>query len=140
MEPVELIKAKDGRRVLVAYSLGNFLSNQGGRSTLRITRRGVILKVELVRTELGVEVDSWDSMATWVHNRNIRIEGKRIEDVHVEVVPLMIKKLEREIMDEQDQRKKRALQKKILFYQGRIKAAEKILKRLRGDLEVSRAF
>jgi len=135
LERIELITTKSGRVALVAYSLGNFLSNQGGRSYARHTRLGAILKADLALTERGVEVAAWDTLTSWIYNKDTRIDGKMIEDVHVEVGQLMIQKLEERLGAASEDKEKRPLLKKIEFYRGRIEAAEKILRNPRGNPE-----
>ena len=66
--------------------------------------------------EKGVEVASWDTMTTWVHNKDTMIEGKKIEDIHVEVADLMVERLGKELAAEENEKGKKAIQKKIDFY------------------------
>jgi poly-gamma-glutamate synthesis protein (capsule biosynthesis protein) len=127
LERVEPITAPNGRRALVAYSLGNFLTNQGRSSLASTTRLGAILTAELQKTPLGVEVVSWECLPTWVENRAGRFMDRPVEDVHVEVVPLMIAALNDELNNAMDDKSRAAIQKKINFYQGRMQAAERIL-------------
>ncbi len=127
LEPIVPMTASDGRRALVAYSLGNFITNQGGRSLSSTTRLGNVLKVDLTRTEKGVEVTSWDSMPSWVHNKTAVVDGKRVEDVHVQICDLEIWKLEKKLAKEQDESAKKSIQREIQFYRDRIKQAENIL-------------
>ena len=60
LQPVELYQRADGRTALIAYSLGNFVSNQSRHYVHGVTppevgatRDGVLLKVELVRRDYG---------------------------------------------------------------------------------------
>lgn len=132
LEQVETIETADGRQTLVAYSLGNFTSNQGGRSTASTTRLGAIIKVEFQKTERGLEIAAWDSLATWIQNRNTRIGGRAVEDIHVEVVPLRLRDLAAELSNSTDEKEKAALQRQINFYQARARAADAILEQPRG--------
>jgi poly-gamma-glutamate capsule biosynthesis protein CapA/YwtB (metallophosphatase superfamily) len=127
LERVQEITAKDGRRALVAFSLGNFTSNQGRGSPAELTRLGAILVAGLEKTERGVEVVSWQCLPTWVENREVEFAGKPVRDVHVEVVPVKIAELEGELETAEDDAARAALDKRIRFYEGRERAAEKIL-------------
>jgi len=77
--------AEDGRRGLIFYSLGNFISNQTGNGT----DTGLIVKVRLTRTEFadGRVALAWDPpefIPTWVHIQ--RQNGKR----HYRILPLPV--------------------------------------------------
>jgi poly-gamma-glutamate synthesis protein (capsule biosynthesis protein) len=126
LEPLELITTVSGRAVLVAYSLGNFTTNQGGGSPVAVTRIGAIVKVSLARTEKGVEPVAWESLPTWVYNGSGRFQGRPVVDVHVEVCPLMIEALEAELAAP-GERDRPEVERRLSFYRGRIAAAEKIL-------------
>jgi poly-gamma-glutamate synthesis protein (capsule biosynthesis protein) len=135
LQRIELITTKSGRVALAAYSLGNLLSNQGGYSYARHTRLGAILKADLTLTGRGVEVAAWDTLTSWTHNKDTRIDGKMIEDVHVQVSQHMIQEFEELLAAASEDTEKSPLLKKIEFYRGRIEAAEKILLNPRGNLE-----
>lgn len=128
LEPIEQIETASGRKVLVCYSLGNFTTNQGGGGGDPVTKLGAIVKADLAPTERGVEAVSWETLATWVYNGAGPFEGKTVTDVHVEVAPLMIERLQRELAAETDLAAKKRLEGRIAFYQGRVAAARKILK------------
>ncbi|HEY8528761.1 MAG TPA: CapA family protein [Paenibacillaceae bacterium] len=75
--------AENGRRGLIFYSLGNFISNQTGNGT----DTGLIVRVRLTRTETadGRVTLSWDLpqfVPTWVHIQ--KQSGKR----HYRILPL----------------------------------------------------
>ncbi len=60
LQPVELLPAADGRTALVAYSLGNFVSNQSRHyvhgvspSKVAATRDGILLRATIVRRDYG---------------------------------------------------------------------------------------
>lgn len=52
-EPFEWITSEDGRRVPVAYSMSNFISNMSGNST----EYGLFLRLEVQRDEVGVNME-----------------------------------------------------------------------------------
>ena len=53
----------DRKDVLVAYSLGNFVSNQRDQ----YTDSGVIVNVEIIKNNDGVSIDRVSYVPTWVH-------------------------------------------------------------------------
>src|SRR5512142_2481736 len=60
LQPIELYSRADGRTALIAYSLGNFVSNQSRNyvhgvtpETIAATRDGVMLQVEIARRDYG---------------------------------------------------------------------------------------
>lgn len=134
--PVELIETSDGRRVLVAYSLGNLLSNQADYDVERLTRLGVILIADLVMAGGRLMIDRWDSVPTWVYNADREVDGEVIEDVHVEVPGLRISSLEERLSGLPDGEEKTGLLKQIGFYRQRIATAEKIMRNPRGEMVI----
>ncbi len=134
---VESVQADDGRLGLVAYSLGNFIANQGGSRPNRITRLGAIITADLELSETGATVVSWDAKTTWVENRDVRVDGRRIEDVHVVVVDERIAELREEIENTDDERERAALEREVRFFEGRVAAAEKIMENPGGLLPVA---
>ena len=52
LQPWESYRTQDGRKTLIAYSLGNFLAFQAGTAK----KTGVIVYLKLARTSLGAEV------------------------------------------------------------------------------------
>ncbi|MFY8265586.1 CapA family protein [Clostridium perfringens] len=68
VQPIEEIEGENGNKTLVAYSLGNFISNQiletmGDRRTAD----GVILNLTLDKSRKGVKIEKWDYTPTWVY-------------------------------------------------------------------------
>ena len=135
--PIEPLLAPDGRRALAAYSLGNFVSSQGTGSPEDLNRLGVILKVTLLRTRRGLEVESWGSLPTWIQNRNTRFEGELVEDIHVEVVPQILRDLEQKKTGAENERRMLLLEQMIAFYRGRAGEAQKLLGQPKGQLDLS---
>ncbi|MGG5462282.1 CapA family protein [Clostridium sp. B9] len=78
VQPIEEIVNEDGHKTLVAYSLGNFISNQREETMGdRRTADGVILNVTLDKGRKGVEIEEWSYTPTWVYK--IPIENKKSE-------------------------------------------------------------
>jgi poly-gamma-glutamate synthesis protein (capsule biosynthesis protein) len=89
LQPVELYRAADGHLGVIAYSLGNFVSNQSRNyvpgvtpDKVAATRDGALLKVALVRRDYGrgvvrVEVDGADFVPLWTENDTVEIDRKR---------------------------------------------------------------
>lgn len=84
VQPYEMVEAEaaDGSKHsgLVIYSLGNFISNQTGRTT----DYGLILSVKIKKhfPDGGIELTDIDAMPTWVHiyeksNGNSKAKGKK---------------------------------------------------------------
>jgi hypothetical protein len=80
LQPIEIYRREDGRVSLLAYSLGNFISNQSrnfipGVSPRRIaaTRDGALLRLEIARRDYGrgveqVEIAGADFLPLWTEN------------------------------------------------------------------------
>jgi poly-gamma-glutamate synthesis protein (capsule biosynthesis protein) len=88
LQPVELYRRSDGRTAVIAYSLGNFVSNQSRKYVhgvtpegVAATRDGVLLRVALARKDYGrgvlrVEVDGADALPLWTENDTAEIDPK----------------------------------------------------------------
>ena len=87
LEPIEPATMPDGRRALVAYSLGNFISNQERRNPEHENRIGAILRVTLVKGPKGVEVESWEALPVWMRNVTEYESSRSVEDMQVLVMP-----------------------------------------------------
>ncbi len=80
LQPIELYQREDGRTALIAYSLGNFVSNQSrgyvhGVTPAEVgaTRDGALVRVELVKRDYGrgvvrTEVGSAGYIPLWTEN------------------------------------------------------------------------
>ncbi len=80
LQPIELYPRADGRIALIAYSLGNFVSNQSRNYVHGVTpekvaaaRDGVILRAEIARRAYGrgvtrVELSRADWLPLWTEN------------------------------------------------------------------------
>jgi poly-gamma-glutamate synthesis protein (capsule biosynthesis protein) len=89
LQPIELYRAPDGRVGVIAYSLGNFVSNQSRNYVFGVTpekvaatRDGALLRVALARRDYGrgvvrVEVDGADFVPLWTENDTPEIDRKR---------------------------------------------------------------
>ncbi|MCX0396151.1 CapA family protein [Clostridium perfringens] len=68
VQPIEEIEGENGNKTLVAYSLGNFISNQRLETMGdRRTADGVILNLILDKSRKGVKIEKWDYTPTWVY-------------------------------------------------------------------------
>jgi poly-gamma-glutamate synthesis protein (capsule biosynthesis protein) len=89
LQPVELYRRADGRAAVIAYSLGNFISNQSrnyvpGVSPDRVAapRDGALLRIALARRDYGrgvvrVEVAGADFTPLWTENDTAEIDRRR---------------------------------------------------------------
>lgn len=68
VQPVEEIEGNNGHKTLVAYSLGNFISNQRIETMGdRRTADGMILNLTLSKNRKGIEISEWGYIPTWVY-------------------------------------------------------------------------
>jgi poly-gamma-glutamate synthesis protein (capsule biosynthesis protein) len=89
LQPVELYARQDGRTAVIAYSLGNFISNQSRLfvpgvtpAAVAATRDGVLLRVALARRDYGrgvtrVEVAGADFLPLWTENDTSQIRARK---------------------------------------------------------------
>ncbi len=89
LQPVELYRRADGRTAVIAYSLGNFVSNQSRNfvpavtpDAVAATRDGVLLRVTLARRDYGrgvvrVEVAGVDFLPLWTENDTAEIDARK---------------------------------------------------------------
>lgn len=89
LQPLELHRRADGRVGVIAYSLGNFVSNQSRKyvhgampEKIAATRDGVLLRVGLAKKDYGrgvvrVEVDGADFLPLWTENDTAEIDRRR---------------------------------------------------------------
>jgi poly-gamma-glutamate synthesis protein (capsule biosynthesis protein) len=89
LQPVELYRRADGRTALIAYSLGNFVSNQSRKyvhgvtpEKVAATRDGAFLRVALARKDYGhgvvrTELDGADFLPLWTENDTVEIDRRR---------------------------------------------------------------
>ena len=89
LQPVELYRRADGRTAVIAYSLGNFVSNQSRRyvagvtpDAVAATRDGALLRVKLARRDYGrgvvrVEVAGADFLPLWTENDTVEIDARK---------------------------------------------------------------
>jgi poly-gamma-glutamate synthesis protein (capsule biosynthesis protein) len=80
LQPIEIVQRRDGTSGLVAYSLGNFVSNQSRHyvhgvtpAAVAATRDGALLRAEIVRRDYGrgisrVELGSASWFPLWTEN------------------------------------------------------------------------
>lgn len=89
LQPIELFRRRDGKTTVIAYSLGNFVSNQSRGYVFGVTpdkaaatRDGALLEVELVRRDFGrgvveVEVEGAGYVPLWTENDTPEIDAKK---------------------------------------------------------------
>jgi poly-gamma-glutamate synthesis protein (capsule biosynthesis protein) len=89
LQPVEIYTCRDGRRAVIAYSLGNFVSNQSRKYVPGVTpepvaapREGALLRVTLARRDYGrgvtqTEVIGADVLPLWTENDTAEIDPAR---------------------------------------------------------------
>ncbi len=89
LQPIELYRRADGRTAVIAYSLGNLVSNQSRRyvhgttpEKVAATRDGALLRVVLARKDYGrgvvrTEVDGADFLPLWTENDTVEIDRRR---------------------------------------------------------------
>ncbi len=87
LQPIEEVVTKSGKRAVIFYSLGNFISNQGARyeelderdeRVWGARRDGALVRFELVRTDYGgglvkVELGTIDALPLWTENNHLEI-------------------------------------------------------------------
>lgn len=89
LQPIELYRRSDGKTAVIAYSLGNFVSNQSRGYVHGVTpekaaatRDGALLEVELVRRDYGrgvveVEVGGAGYLPLWTENDTAEIDLRK---------------------------------------------------------------
>jgi len=95
LQPVEVYRRADGMDAVIAYSLGNFVSNQSRKYVFGVTpdrqgltRDGALLRVALARRDYGrgverVEVASADWLPLWTENDTAEIRDGRVPAIRV---------------------------------------------------------
>ncbi len=88
LQPIELYPRADGRTALIAYSLGNFVSNQSRNyvhgvtpESVAATRDGVLLRAEIARRDYArgvvrVELSGADWLPLWTENDTVDPERR----------------------------------------------------------------
>jgi poly-gamma-glutamate synthesis protein (capsule biosynthesis protein) len=89
LQPIEIHRAADGRAGVIAYSLGNFVSNQSRKyvhgvtpEKVAATRDGALLRVAIAKRDYGrgvvrVELDGADFLPLWTENDTAEIDRVR---------------------------------------------------------------
>ena len=89
LQPIELYRRADGQIAVIAYSLGNFISNQSRNflpgvtpEAVAATRDGVLLRVALSKRDYGrgvvrVEVAGADFLPLWTENDTVEIDPRK---------------------------------------------------------------
>lgn len=91
LQPMEKIKTKDGREGLVIYSLGNFVSNQGGRISECSGKKECLDRKLAQRTSLslflGLTKNENGTFINGVKALPIRMVGQdSVKNIHLEVI------------------------------------------------------
>lgn len=99
LQPLERYRAADGRSCLVAYSLGNFVSNQSrlyvhGKSAEKVgePRDGALLRFAIVKRDRGespsrAELADVSFVPLWTDNTRIKKGGREIPEIEVVSIP-----------------------------------------------------
>lgn len=89
LQPIELYHREDGRVAAIAYSLGNFVSNQSRNFVAGVTpdevaatREGALLRARFARRDYGrgvqlVELASVDYVPLWTENDTVELDRRR---------------------------------------------------------------
>ncbi len=89
LQPIELYRRADGKLALIAYSLGNFVSNQSRNYVSGVTpdkvgatRDGALLRVEIARRDYGrgvlqVELAGADYLPLWTENDTVDLDRRK---------------------------------------------------------------
>lgn len=68
IQPIKELENENGDKTLVAYSLGNFLSNQREETMgNRKTSDGVILNLTIDKNKKGAYIKNWNYIPTWIY-------------------------------------------------------------------------
>jgi Bacterial capsule synthesis protein PGA_cap len=84
LQPVEWITRKDGTRGLVAFSLGNLVSNQSASDAAGLQRDGLLLELELEKSPSGVALARVNGVALATENRAGRGRARSVQPVLLE--------------------------------------------------------
>ncbi len=94
LQPIELYRRADGKLSVIAYSLGNFISNQSRNyvpgvtpAKVAATRDGALLRVEIARRDYGrgvsqVEVAGVDYLPLWTENDTVELDIRKSPRAH----------------------------------------------------------
>ncbi len=69
MQPIHFYQTKDGRQTLIAYSLGNFVSNQGSLAN----RSSGILAITLNKQDQGLRLEKLTFYPSYMQNRGGKV-------------------------------------------------------------------
>lgn len=141
LQPVEVIETKDGRVGFVAYSLGNFISNQSRTYVYGLqpdkmghTRDGVILRFKAVRKDYGggqlrTELADLSVQPLWTDNNALELGRKPGAPVVIRVVPndRAAATVREELARTTDDSARRVLQRRLELYEQRRSIAAAIL-------------
>ncbi|MDY7226463.1 CapA family protein [Hyalangium rubrum] len=91
LQPLEQYTTPEGRKALIAYSLGNLVANQGRFYTYKPggpgkdgdVRDSMLLRVAWVRREAGgpVELDAVSALPVWIENNALTRKRKELRNI-----------------------------------------------------------
>lgn len=109
LQPVEVYERADGRPAVIAYSLGNFISNQSSRYVHGVapesggdTRDGALLRFDILERDYGngvrrIEVGDVDYVPLWTENN--RDELRRRHEPDEDEVAIRVVAVDRALAD-----------------------------------------
>jgi len=142
--PIEIHQTKDNRMGVIAYGLGNSISNQSRQYIHGVhsdefgnTRDGVVLLVDFVRKNYGAGPDGSDQIRTELANvravptwtLNNANELRRGEAPHIRVLQThhLLRDAESALLEQSDKDRTLELKKEIELYRTRLEEVDKIL-------------
>jgi hypothetical protein len=109
LQPIEVYRAADGRTCVVAYSLGNFISNQSRFYAHRVspekvgdTRDGAMLRFAIVKRDYGAGVQRTELadvsfVPVWTDNDHLVRKPKDLPDIRVVSLERSIERVRAEL-------------------------------------------
>ncbi len=106
LQPVEALPRADGGVGLVAFSLGNLLSNQDAADERGVRRDGLLLRLELVRREAGVTLEGVTPLPVTVEHLKARrarvvLVAQQLAEAEVGLAAPGLPKVERRRLERQ---------------------------------------
>lgn len=144
LQPIEIYETKDGRKGVVAYSLGNFISNQSAWYQYKLhghehgnTRDGIVLFIDLLRVNYGkgpggepmirTELANIRAIPTWTINKKTEQNGKRRPYIRVVETHRLRRFAQEQLKTETNEKEMLQLKKNIELYNTRMRQVARIL-------------
>ncbi|ADO67953.1 CapA family protein [Stigmatella aurantiaca] len=145
LQPLEAYTTKDGRRGLIAYSLGNLVANQGrfyahsprGSGKAGDTRDSMLLRVSWLRHEPGgpVQLEEVAAMPVWIENNARTRRRKQRRFIQPVLIDREVETLEERLaalpgplpLEKEAAKTRKRLEQRLALMKSR---RERILKRL----------